>query len=85
MGWWLLYNIGLISVINQCELATGVHMSPHSWSYLPLPTLSHSSRLLQSQGLSYLYNTSNLQVKIGVLHKLHMAIFKPDNPQGPTV
>ena len=25
--WWLVYNIGLISVIHQCELTIGVHTS----------------------------------------------------------
>ena len=35
IDWWWLYNIGLISVIHQHELAIGVHMS------LPLEPPSH--------------------------------------------
>ena len=45
---WLIYNIGLISVIHQQELIIGVHMSAPSWDSLPPPTLSHSSRLLRA-------------------------------------
>ena len=35
IDWWWLYNIGLISVIHQHELAIGIHMS------LPLEPPSH--------------------------------------------
>ena len=31
---WLLYNIVLVSAIHQHELATGLHMSPPSWTSL---------------------------------------------------
>ena len=57
--WWLLYNIGLISAICQHELASGVHMSPPSWTSLPPPALSHPSRLLQNPSLSSLSHTAN--------------------------
>ena len=40
IDWWLVYNIGLISVINQHEWTKGVHMSPTSWVSLPPPTHS---------------------------------------------
>ena len=46
--WWLLYNIGLISVIHQHELTIDEHMSPPSWISLPPPALSAPSRLLQN-------------------------------------
>ena len=37
--WWLFYNTGLISVVHQHKLATGVHISPPSWTLLPpVPT-----------------------------------------------
>ena len=32
---------------TQHELAIGIHMSPPSWTFLPPPTLSRPSRLLQ--------------------------------------
>ena len=42
-NWWLVYNIGLISVIHQHELTIGVHMSLPSWIALPPLTHSHPS------------------------------------------
>ena len=33
-----LYNILLVSAIHQHESATGIHMSPPSWTSLPSPT-----------------------------------------------
>ena len=56
---WLLYNIGLISVIHQCELSIGIHMSPPFWISLPHPAHSHPSQLLQSPSLSSLNHTEN--------------------------
>ena len=79
----IAFNIGLISVIHQYELATGIHMSPPSWNSLPLPTLSHSSRLLQSPGLSSLSHTANLQVKIGILHMLLLLLLSPIDGSPP--
>ena len=54
IDWWLVYNIGLISVIHQHELTIGVHMSPPSWISLLPPTCSWPSRLLQTPSLSSL-------------------------------
>ena len=82
-GLMIAFNIGLISVIHQYELATGIHMSPPSWNSLPLPTLSHSSRLLQSPGLSSLSHTANLQVKIGILHMLLLLLLSPIDGSPP--
>ena len=48
IDWWLIYSIGLISIIQHYELTIGVHMSPPSWISLPLPTHSQPSRLFQS-------------------------------------
>ena len=53
-NWWLLYNIGLISVIHQHELIISVHMSPSSRVSLPPPAYSQPSMLLQSPHLSSL-------------------------------
>ena len=54
INWWFLYNIGLISVMHQHELTTGIPISPTSWISLPPPTFSHPSRLSQSPSLSFL-------------------------------
>ena len=40
VGWWLLFNIDLISAIHQDELTIGVVMSPPSWASLLSPILS---------------------------------------------
>ena len=56
---WLVYNIGLISVIHQYELTIGVHMSSASSISLPQPAQSHLSRLSQSPSLSSLSHTTN--------------------------
>ena len=37
----LLYNIVLVSVMHHQESATGIHMSPPSWSPLLSPSPSH--------------------------------------------
>ena len=39
IDWWLVYNIGLISVIHQHELTLGVHLSPPLESPLHLPPI----------------------------------------------
>ena len=39
----LLYNIVLVSAMYQHELAIGIHMSPPSSTFLPLPTPSYPS------------------------------------------
>ena len=44
----------LASVIHQHESATGIHMSPLSWTPFPSPTPSHLSRLSQHTVLSSL-------------------------------
>ena len=59
IDWWLVYNIGLISVIHQHELTIINHMSPLSWISHPPPAHSHPSRLFQSPGLSFLSHTAD--------------------------
>ena len=49
----------LASAIHQHESATSIHMSPPSWTSLPLPTPSQPSRLSQSPGLSSLRHTAD--------------------------
>ena len=44
----MLYNIVLVSAIQQCESGIEMHMSPLSWTSLTPSTHSHHSRLLQS-------------------------------------
>ena len=55
---WLLYRI-LFSVKSQHESATGIHISLPSWTSIPSPFPSHSSRLIQSPCLSSLRHTEN--------------------------
>ena len=55
----MLYNILMVSAIHQHESATSIHMSPPSWTSLPLPTPSQPSRLSQSPGLSSLRHTAD--------------------------
>ena len=52
----------LVYAIHQHESATGMHASPPSGTSLPSPTLSHSSRLSQSTGLSSVSQLSVLHV-----------------------
>ena len=47
-----LYNNVLVSAIHHHESAIDIHMSPPSWTSLPLPTPSHPSRLSQSTDLN---------------------------------
>ena len=50
----------LVSAIQQHESATGIHMSPPSWTSLPpLPTPSHPRGCQWAQGLSSLHHTAN--------------------------
>ena len=66
--WWLvgIGNIGLnlqffsLSFVKpQLESAIGIHISPPFWSFLPSPSPSHPSRLIQSPYLSFLSHTAN--------------------------
>ena len=61
----IFYNVVLISIVQQCELAICIHI------YSPLlslpPTPSHSSRLSQSTQLSSLWYSTTLD-QLSVLH-----------------
>ena len=54
----LLYNVVLVSALQQCESAISVHASPPSWTSLPPPALSHPSWLSQSTRLSSLSHSN---------------------------
>ena len=49
----------VVSAIHHHESAIGIHMSPSSWTSLPPPTSSHSSRLSQTLDLNSLNHTAN--------------------------
>ena len=63
----MLYNISLISAIQQHELAIDVQMSPPSGTSLLPPTLCNPSRLLQSPDVSSLSHTANFHW-LSILH-----------------
>ena len=81
LGWtgWLLYNIGLISVIHQQGLTIGVHMSPPSKISLPPPADSRLSRLFQSPSLSSLSHSGTHSVSAACcsLHLSHLLPLLP--------
>ena len=56
----MFYSIDFIFTIHQHELATGVHTPSLSWTSLSPPTLSHSSRFLQSWARHFLIGHSIL-------------------------
>ena len=62
----MLYNVVFISVIRQHELTIGVHISP---PFEPPPTLSHSSRWLQSPSLRSLGHAATFHC-LSVLHSV---------------
>ena len=67
IGEWLLYNVVLLSAIQQHESAVSICISPPSWTYLPRPTPSHSPRLPQRTRLSSLHYTATSHER-SVLH-----------------
>ena len=58
IGGELLYNVVLVSAVQQCESAISIHISPPSYP----PT--HTSRLSQSPWLSFLCYTTTIQLSI---------------------
>ena len=50
IDWWLVYNIGLISIMHQHELTPGVHTSPPPEPPSHLPPPAHSHLLGYSRG-----------------------------------
>ena len=74
--WWLvgignsglnLQFFSLSSVKPQLKSAIGIHISPPFWTFLPSPSPSHPSRLIQSPYLSFLSHTANSRW-LSVLH-----------------
>ena len=61
---------GFLSITNSRSLLTlmGVHVSPPSWSPLPLPTPSHPSRLSQSTRFELPASDSKFFTGILILH-----------------
>ena len=47
--------------------ATGIHMSPLSWTPFPFPALPHPSRLSQNTGFSFLCHRANSRL-VSILH-----------------
>ena len=70
-NWVTEQTIELVSAKHQHESAIGTHMSPPSWTSLPLPSPSHPSRLLQSPALNALSHRANSHW----LSILHMVIY----------
>ena len=48
----------LVSAVHPSQSATCIHISPPSWTFLPLHTPFHSSRSSQSTQLSFLWFTA---------------------------
>ena len=68
----MLYNTVLVSAKHQHESAIGIHTYVPSLLNLPAPpSPSHSARLSQSPGLSFLSHTANSHW----LSTLHMVIY----------
>ena len=74
---WLLYNIGLISAIQQHELAMGVHMSLYSWTSLPPPPAPlgcYTAPAWAPPGIQ--------QISIGLMHLFELIFFPGYMPWG---
>ena len=54
IGGWLLFNIVLVSAVEQHDSTIGIYTAPSSWTFLPPLPPPHLSQLLQSIGLSSL-------------------------------
>ena len=63
----MLYNIVLVSAIQQHESATGIHMSPPSGTSLPPPTPSTPPGCHRAPGLSSLHRTADSHLP-SILH-----------------
>ena len=59
----------LVSAIHHHDSATGIYMSPPSWTSLPPPCPSHPSRLSQSTRWSSLCHTANPH-SLSILHMI---------------
>ena len=68
---WRLYYIVLVFATRQHESATGLHMSPPSWTSLPPPSPSHPLGHHRAPGLSSL----RLRAHSHWLSVLHMVMF----------
>ena len=68
IGGELLYNIVMVFAIHWHESATGICMSPPSWSSLSPPSPSQPSRLSQSTGFGFPVSYSKFPLVIYVKH-----------------
>ena len=78
---WVKYHIIFPSLIfllgsatHQYESAIGIHVSPPSWIYLPLPIVPNPPRLSQGMEPSSLHHTANSRW-LSILHVL-MCMFQ---------
>ena len=88
IGGSLLYNIVLVSAIHQRESATGVHISPPSWTSLPPPSPFCCSSLSQSTRFELPVSYSKFPSAMCFIHghvyvSMLLAQFAPPSPSLP--
>ena len=88
IGGSLLYNIVLVSAIHQHESATGVHISPPSWTSLPPPSPFCCSSLSQSTRFELPVSYSKFPLAMCFIHghvyvSMLLAQFAPPSPSLP--
>ena len=79
----MLYNVVLISAIQQCESAISIHMAPPSWTSLPRPPHPFPLGCLGAWGwasLSYSNSPSAVYFTFG---NIHISVFNLSHPLLP--
>ena len=80
----LLYHVVLVSALQQCESATGIHMSPPSWTHLPPhPTSLSCHRALSLSSLCHIAISHWLSVLHMVMCMFQCYSFKLSHPLFP--